>query len=147
MRGMHELADNAAVGDAFARMTLSTQAGKLTLKDFEFAPLGAYALQLRVDHAIYLLARAAPVARKGEKAAHVGERNIKESAVADELQPLDGLAAIAAVAGIRPRGRRDQPFAFVVANGPGVDAGLPAELSDFHDDLTLQSLQGYYYAP
>lgn len=147
VRGVHQLADDAAVGYPPARPAAGTQAGKLMLQRFKLPALHTHALELRIDEAVHFFARSAALAGEREQPAHVRKRHVEKPAMTDELQPLERLRSVAPISRRGARGWRKQPFPLVVANGRGIDARLAGQLSDFHAGLTLKWLQGFYYAP
>lgn len=147
MRGVHQLADDAAVGHSLARPAAGTETGELALERFKLPALHTHALELCIDEAVHFFARSAAFAGKREQPTHVCKRHVEKPAVTDELQPLDRLRSVAPISRRGARGWGKQPLPLVVANGRGIDARLAGQVSNSHPDLTLKWLQGFYYAP
>ena len=78
-----------------------------------------------------------------QQLAHVGQRNVERSAMANELQPLDVALGIPAVAGGLALGFFEQTLAFVEPNGLHIASALGGQLTDLHHKplrLTLYPL-------
>jgi hypothetical protein len=79
--------------------------------------------------------RTSVLARASQQLTHLLQREAECLCAQEELKPANGIRAVHAVAGICPRGRRDQAFFLVVANSRGGDANELRQFPDLHPVL------------
>ena len=79
--------------------------------------------------------RTSVYAPAGQQITHLLQRDAERLRAKEELKPANGIRAVHAVAGVGPRGRRDQAFFLVVANSRGGDANELRQFPDLHPVL------------
>src|SRR3990172_12102427 len=135
LRRVDQIVEDAAVGDAVARIALRAQRGELLFQRVERRDLGAHALEMRLHQLVHVVAGQAALARKLEQPPDVGERHVERGAGAHEIEALEMLRAVDSIARGRSRGRLEQPLALVVPHCLRVDARAAGELTYLHEGL------------